>query len=379
MRPLERYQALVQAGTLCADPAQQHAIELLQYVHHAMQQQQRQKRKIFGSAHIIPKGVYLWGGVGRGKSLLMDLFFNNTAVEKKRRVHFHAFMQETHKQIAQWRAMNDRQRKKQPFYQRRANLDDPIPHIAKAIFQKSHLLCFDELQVTDIADAMLLGRLFEHLFTLGCVVIATSNRHPKDLYKDGINRQLFLPFIKLLEERLTIHELRAEKDYRLGQLSGAPVYYTPLGPLTTQALNQSWEKMICGAQVRPIHFQVKGREVYFAQAARSMLRASFNELCARPLGAEDYLVIARSVSALFIDDIPRLSEENRNEAKRFVTLIDALYEHRTKLICSADAPPSELYVRGDGAFEFERTSSRLIEMQSMDYLATKRPSEIDAA
>ncbi|PIW30821.1 MAG: cell division protein ZapE [Rhodobacterales bacterium CG15_BIG_FIL_POST_REV_8_21_14_020_59_13] len=306
-----------------------------------------------------PKGLYLWGGVGRGKSMLMDIFFRTAPVAKKRRVHFHEFMQETHGRIGDWRKRLERKR----------GQDDPIPPVAKAIAAEARLLCFDEFQVADIADAMLLGRLFEHLFDIGVVVVATSNRAPDDLYRDGINRQLFLPFIAELKSRLDVMEIASGIDHRLQQLTAAPVYYTPLGPEAEAALEDAWNRLTQGAEPRSCTLTVQGRALRVPREAAGVARFTFEELCARPLGAADYLALASQFHTLLAGDVPQLKPEKRNEAKRFVTLIDALYEAKTKLIMSAAAEPDDLYPAGDGAFEFERTASRLMEMRSESYLA----------
>lgn len=366
---LQRYLDLVDKGVLTLDPAQQAAARELDRLSADLREYHPGRKKLFSGPVPPPKGLYLWGGVGRGKSLLMDLFFNQVAISGKRRVHFHAFMSGIHEMMADWRDMDNRTRRRQPHYQKKHDIDDPVPHVAQAAFDRGWLLCFDEFQVTDIADAMLLGRLFEELFELGAVVVATSNRIPDDLYKDGINRQLFLPFIALLNDRLVVHHLESDTDYRLRQLAGAPVYYQPLNAGTAVAIDAAWEKMICGATPVPVTHKVRGHELFLPRVARSVVRAEFSELCEKALGAEDYLLLARTYQTLFLDNIPKMDMGRRNEAKRFVTLIDALYEHRTKLICSADAPPEELYPAGDGSFEFERTASRLVEMQSADYLA----------
>jgi len=319
-----------------------------------------------------PRGLYLWGDVGRGKSLLMDIFFNNTPVGSKRRVHFHEFMAETHERIAAYRAAAEREKRAHPGRSRRS-LDDPMPPVAHDIAREARLLCFDEFQVTDIADAMILGRLFDALFAEGVVMVATSNRHPDDLYTDGINRQLFLPAIALLKERLDIVNLDARRDYRLARLEGARVYHSPLGADADAAMDAAWDAVICGARERAETVKVKGREIEVRRAARDAARFTFDELCAKPLGPGDYLALARHYGTVFIDHVPRLGPENRNEARRFVTLIDALYEAGAKLVLSAAAPPDGLYPEGDGAFEFRRTASRLIEMQSADYLGAARP------
>ena len=365
--PYARYKELIAKGDLQADAAQDKAARRLDLLHKELTK--TQKPFFFWRKAATPKGVYLWGGVGRGKSLLMDLFYNNTPLAKKRRVHFHAFMIETHEDIAKWRALPDKARKKHAARDKLADLDDPIPHVAKHIASKAQLLCFDEFQVSDITDAMILGRLFEALFALGVIVVATSNRPPDDLYKDGINRPLFEPFIELLKQQLDIFHLEAAQDYRLNQLSANPVYYFPLNKQSLDAMNKAWARVITGAKERPRTLIVRGRELPLKRTARDAARTSFQELCANNLGAEDYLTIAANFATLFMDDIPKLTPEKRNEAKRFVTLIDALYEAKTKFVCSADAPPEDLYPKGDGAFEFTRTASRLREMQSDVYLA----------
>ncbi len=368
--PLHRYDALVAEGALVADSAQRAAATRLQSLRDSLLDLERPRLFRFGARPPAPRGVYLWGGVGRGKSLLMDVFFNNTDVVRKRRVHFHEFMAETHDRIAGWRSAPEAARRRHAGANPKA-LGDPMPPVAADIAEEALLLCFDEFQVTDIADAMLLGRLFEALFAKGVVVVATSNRHPDDLYKDGLNRQLFLPFIALLKSRLDIVRLEAAQDYRLDRLTGAPVFHTPLGPAAKAAMDEAWTAMIAGSRERPETIRIKGRDVIAPRTARGLARFSFSDLCGAPLGASDYLAIARRYSAVFIDDIPALAREARNEAKRFVTLIDALYETRTKLVCSADAAPHELYPEGHGAFEFERTASRLAEMQTEAYLAAE--------
>ncbi len=367
--PLKAYQALVRAGTITPDPAQEEAARALETLVRGLLRYQPGKwGGFFRKAVTAPKGLYLWGGVGVGKSLLMDLFFETAPVQAKRRVHFHAFMQETHHFIAKWRAMDDTARRRHPARARTADLDDPIPHAAKAVFEKAHLLCFDEFQVTDITDAMLLGRLFEALFERGAVVVATSNRHPDELYKNGLNRQLFLPFIGLLKEKLDVLELVGAKDYRLDRLQNEAVYFSPLGETADSAMNDAWRGLTAGAVAESQTLPVGSRELTIPCAARGVARGRFAHWCSEAFGPGDYLELAAAYPTVFVDHIPTLGPENRNEAKRFVTLIDALYEARCKLICSAEALPEQLYPAGDGAFEFERTASRLNEMQSKDYL-----------
>ncbi len=318
-----------------------------------------------------PEGVYLWGGVGRGKSMMMDLFFEAAPTSPKRRVHFHDFMLDTHAFIHDWRQKSQDERRKHPAHVRGAG-DDPIPPAAKHIADRASLLCFDEFHVTSITDAMILGRLFDQLFDRGVVVVATSNRHPDDLYTDGINRQLFLPFIARLKDKLDIMQIDAEKDYRLERLSAAPVYITPLGPNADTAMDETFQRLTGGARIEPVELHAQGRTLNAANTAHGVARFTFAELCARPLGAADYLAIARNFHTVLIENVPLLSMEKRNEAARFVTLIDALYESKTKLVISAAAEPDDLYPAGDGAFEFERTASRLHEMRSDDYLAAER-------
>ena len=307
-------------------------------------------------------GLYLWGGVGRGKSMLMDLFFETAAIAPKRRVHFHAFMQETHERIFDWRQKEKAGKVKG---------SDPIPPIAEMVAREASLLCFDEFQVHDIADASILGRLFAQLFELGVVVVATSNRAPDGLYEGGLNRHRFLPFIDLVKTKMDVLHLDSATDYRLDRIRGLPVYHTPLGASADAALDDAFEKLTDAVHGEPMTLSLKGRAVEVPEAMHGVARFSFSDLCARPLGAADYLKIAQSFHTVIIRDVPVLGAEKRNEAKRFVTLIDALYEAKTKLILSAEAPPSSLYEKGDGAFEFERTVSRLMEMQSADYIALR--------
>ncbi len=365
--PRPRYDALIDADALKRDPAQDEAVDRLQSIHDAFKKH-RSGLGLFGARREAPRGLYLWGDVGRGKTLLMDLFFNNTDIAPRRRVHFHEFMAEVHERIAAWRAADDRTKRRHRARNRQAP-DDPIAPVAHDIARQARLLCFDEFQVTDIADAMILGRLFTALLAEGVTPVATSNRPPDHLYKDGLNRPLFLPFIDLLKDRLDIFELKAATDYRLAKLEAAPVYYQPLGPEADAAMDAAWRTMICGAREHRETLTVKGRTLRAPRAGRDAARFDFADLCEQPLGASDYLAIARHYGTLYIDHIPVMGPDRRNEAKRFVTLIDAVYDTRTKLVCSAAAEPHELYPAGDGAFEFQRAASRLMEMRSEEYLA----------
>ncbi len=352
----DAYRAALEAGELKPDAAQADAVAQLDGLGAALgHYASGRSRGLLGFTRKrqVPRGIYLWGPVGRGTSLLMDMFFETAPIAAKRRVHFHAFMAETHAAIRAQRA---------------AEPGDPIPKIARRIAREAQLLCFDEFQVTDIADAMLLGRLFETLFAEHVVVVATSNRPPDALYKDGINRQLFLPFIAMLEEKLDIVRLAGPVDYRLGRLKGLPVYLTPVDARAAASLDEAWTHLTDGAAGAPLDIALLGRVLTVPRFAHGVARATFADLCAAPLGPQDFLALAQNAETLILDAIPVLDAPRRNEAKRFVTLIDALYEAKRRFICSAEAPPEKLYQTGDGSFEFERTVSRLMEMQSADWL-----------
>ena len=365
-RVKQLYAERLAAGRIAPDPAQAAAVERLDELAHALEA----SRGWFGSA-AKPRGLYIWGKVGRGKSMLMDLFFEAAALKDKKRVHFHDFMLDTHAFIFEWRKLDHGERRKRPEYVRDAG-DDPIAPTAKRIADQARLLCFDEFHVTQIADAMILSRLFEHLFERGVTIVATSNRKPSDLYVNGINRELFLPFIRRLEEEVDVIELKSARDFRLERLVAAPVYYAPLGPEADAAMDAAFARLTAGATPAPETLDVQGRQLHVTAQAMGVARFTFDELCKQPLGAADYLTLARHYPTLLLDRVPQMGKDERNWAARFVTLIDALYESRTKLVISATAQPDTLYIAGDGAFEFERTASRLHEMRSADYLAAER-------
>lgn len=366
----QRYEALVSLGEITEDPIQLDIVRRLDTLNSELSQLRLASKKsslgwLFGrnrKPDAAIKGLYVWGGVGRGKTMLMDLFMEVAVVRRKRRAHFHEFMAETHERIHAWR---------QALKRGDVKGDDPIPPVAAQIAEETRLLCFDEFSVTDIADAMILGRLFTQLFSLGVVVVATSNVDPQDLYRDGLNRQLFLPFIKLLTERVDVVMLDSPTDYRLEKLGGADVYVTPLGEEAERQINSLWQKLTHGVTPHATQLENKGRVIPVRMAASGAARFSFDELCMQPLGAADYLRIAHAFGTVFVENVPVLSKARRNEAKRFINLIDTLYDNSVRLVMSAEAEPHELYQSTDGteAFEFDRTTSRLIEMRSEAYLA----------
>lgn len=314
------------------------------------------------------RGVYLWGPVGRGKSMVMDLFFETAPIARKRRTHFHVFMGEVHRLVDAWRK-GDTAARKARFGQARG--DDPIPPVADVVAAEARLLCFDEFQVTDIADAMILGRLFEALFARGVTLVSTSNRPPDELYKNGLNRQLFLPFIDMLKARCEVVRVAGAHDYRLDRLRAAGAWFSPNDPDNQRQFDALWASMLDGDEELGETLEVLGRKIWLPHAAGGQLRATFASLCGTALGPNDYLALAERFHTVFLEDVPRLSPANREEARRFVTLVDALYEARTRLVVLAQADPARLYPEGDGAFEFERTASRLEEMRSAAWLADR--------
>ena len=349
---LTQYRDLGARGELRADSAQENAVGRLSEVAAALAK--KPAFILFGKKPPPPRGLYIWGDVGRGKTFLMDLFFGAAKVAKKRRAHFNRFMVDVHARIHKER--------------QRAGSSDPIPVVARDLAAQARLLCFDEFQVTDVADAMILGRLFDRLFAEGVTIVATSNTPPDRLYEGGLNRQLFLPFIAEIKQRLEVVELNGPTDYRLQRISGITVYMTPLGHQADGAMDAAWRRLTDSPRGKPSSLAVLGRKVPVPQAARGVARFDFCDLCAQPLAAADYLAVAQEFHTLLLDHIPELSPENRNEARRFILLIDTLYDEGVKLVCSAAAPPDFLYPKGDGAEAFRRTASRLAEMQSEDYL-----------
>ncbi|MBR1125478.1 AFG1 family ATPase [Bradyrhizobium lablabi] len=362
------YKALVASGAIEADPAQAQAAEAFADLEQRLSGYKPTKKQgLFGRLFADkdeppPRGLYVHGEVGRGKTMLMDLFFQQSPVKHKRRAHFHEFMAEVHERIYAYR---------QNIARGELRDADVIVLTANAIFDEAWLLCFDEFHVTDIADAMILGRLFAKLFDLGTVVVATSNVAPDDLYKGGLNRALFLPFIAQISEHMDVLRLDARTDFRLEKLAGAKMWLVPADGEADLAINKAWARMTGNAPCKPRDITIKGRKLHVPCSSHGVARFSFADICEKPLAASDYLRLARDYHTLLIDHIPVMDYAERNAAKRFISLIDTLYDNGVKLMASAEADPVSLYVATEGveANEFKRTSSRLIEMSSESYLA----------
>jgi cell division protein ZapE len=369
--PQPVYQAMIQSGALQADPAQAAAVERLQDLWERLREYDPRPftdesvgflSRIMRRRHAeeyVPTGLYLVGEVGRGKSMLMDMFFETADVPRKQRIHFHRFIQSAHARIHAWRKANP-------------GGADPIPPLADQIAAEAALLCFDEFQVNDIADAMILGRLFQALFDRGVVVVTTSNTAPDDLFKGQPGRDAFVPFIALIKQRLDLLVMDGGRDYRRERMRGLRTWQVPADAMSRRALDEAFERLTDAATVEPVTLTVTGREIVVPLAADGVARFDFDSLCNTALGAGDYLAIATTFHTLVLDGIPRLSPENFDQARRFIVLVDTLYDHHVKLFASAEAPPDQLYQRGENAKMFERTASRLDEMQSEDWLGMAR-------
>jgi cell division protein ZapE len=365
--PQPAYQAMIADGSLAADPAQETAVERLQDLWERLRGYDPRPEPASGGGLLsrlmhrrhaeeyVPTGLYLVGEVGRGKSMLMDLFFDTADVPRKQRIHFHRFIQNVHTRIHAYKKAHP-------------DVSDPIPPLADKVAAESALLCFDEFQVNDIADAMILGRLFQALFDRGVVVVTTSNTAPDDLFKGQPGRDAFLPFIALIKQRLELLVMDGARDYRRERMRGLRTWQVPADEMARRELDKAFQRLTGGSAVRPVTLTVMGRKVVVPQASDGVARFDFDSLCNTALGAGDYLAIATNFHTLVLDNIPRLSPDNYDQARRFIVLVDTLYDQRVKLIASADATPDQLYQRGENAKMFERTASRLDEMQSEDWL-----------
>ena len=369
----EEYEHLQETGAIRSDPAQSEIVAALDRLIEELSAKRLATKSsalgwLFGKKRGTRepvKGIYLHGSVGRGKTMLMDIFFERVPVKRKRRAHFNDIMADVHDRI---------QRHREKLKRGETKDTDPIPPVAKALAAEAWVLCFDEFTVTDIADAMVLSRLFSALFEEGVVLVATSNVAPQNLYRDGLNRQLFVPFIGILEKNVRVMTLDGPTDYRREKLDQMPVYLQPLDSATQRQMDEAWAAATTGHATHETSIAVKGREVRVPRAIGSAARFSFSDLCERPLGARDYLAIAAHFDTLFVDGIPVMGRERRNEAKRFILLVDTLYDARMRLVASAEAEPEALYqgTSGTEAFEFARTASRLTEMQSREWLDNVR-------
>jgi cell division protein ZapE len=365
MNPLQSYKEKLSKGLIDFDEAQDKAAMTLMRlyddvlrIHNPSPSLLHSLKQKILKPHAL-QGVYLYGPVGRGKSMLMDLFYQSIPVGiKKRRVHFHAFMIEVHEFIFDYQ-------KSQVV---KEGMEQNLPALAKVIANRSKVLCFDEFHVTDVADAMILGRLFTALWNEGIAIVATSNWAPDDLYKGGLQRELFLPFIETLKRNMDVYQLDGLIDYRARTLKELSVYFTPLGALSQQRADKVFRALTEEAEPAEDLISIKGRTIQVSETAKGVARFSFSQLCERPLGAEDYIAIAKRYNTIFLENIPRMGYDRRNEAKRFMTFVDVLYEHHRNLVITAEEPPESLYHGQDHAFEFQRTISRLLEMQSQNYI-----------
>jgi cell division protein ZapE len=366
---LDRYADLIQRGSLERDEGQALVLHRLELLLQGLACSANPRKgtslgRLLGTKSVAPapRGLYLWGSVGRGKTMLMDLFFEAAPFLAKRRVHFHAFMAQAHARI---------HTRRQELKRKGGDATDPIAFVADEIATESLLLCFDELNVTDIVDAMILGRLFSALLQRGVVIVTTSNVEPARLYENGLNRALFVPFIDLIETRMDVMRLEARADFRLEKLQGRIVYHVPANAKAAAALTAAFAALTGVEHGMPLDLEVLGRKLRVPEASANVARFPYADLCEQPLGAADFLALAQAFHTIVIDAIPVIGAARRNEAKRFITLIDTLYDSHVKLVASAEAEPAGLYLGTDGreAFEFERTASRLIEMRSEAYLA----------
>ncbi len=370
----DKLMAKVAAGEMQPDPLQAAMAQRFDVLLEAIQAQRPARKSsalgwLFATRKpeksAVPRGLYIHGGVGRGKTMLMDLFFSLVPIKRKRRAHFHEFMADVHDRIHQHRQKLKNGETKQA---------DPVPPVAEALIAEARLLCFDEFSVTDIADAMILSRLFSELFARGCILVATSNVEPDNLYKDGLNRGLFLPFVGLLKKHVDIVALDSGTDYRLEKDEGLPVFRHPLGAEADRAMDKAWERETAGAEAAPATIGFRGRKIAVPAAAGRAARFSFADLCEKPMGAADYLAVLQRYDTIFLDHIPLLGPDRRNETKRFINLVDTIYDHGARLFASAAAAPESLLVakKGTEGFEFDRTVSRLIEIRSAEYAENHR-------
>lgn len=364
---LQIYEKCVKDGKLANDPAQLSVSRHLQTLYEALRiKPDTGIRKILSRRkETAPRGIYLWGDVGRGKSMLADMFFKSAPLKAKLRTHFYSLMISVHQNV---------------HLARQKEIDDPVRYVATEFARKTKLLCLDEFQVTDVADAMILSKLFATLLDNNVTIVVTSNRPPEELYQGGLQREKFLDFVKLIRERMDVLELASLQDYRTHKIKGLKsVYLSPLTRENDDTLQKIFADLTDGKKPEAMALDVRGHALNISETAGKVARFTFAELCEKPLGAEDYLTLCQKFDTLLISGIPKLSPEKRNEARRFVALIDSLYDNHVKLICTADALPSDLYPAGDGSFEFHRTASRLMEMQSEQYLAFKHPDLLRSA